>query len=104
MAVSKDYIDYILEQLHGLGGVTAVPILEGHGFFFDNKLFAIIAKDRFRMKMDETNLFLYKDAGLVAPPVLESTEDSGFFQVPDSIINTPLVFEKWCQTAIDIAS
>lgn len=55
MASSKDYRDYILEQLRGLDTITCRPMMGEFLLYYNGTLFGGIYDDRFLVKKTETN-------------------------------------------------
>ena len=53
MATSKDFADYILEQLSGAGEVTAKKMFGEYGIFLNGKMAAILADNQFFIKPTE---------------------------------------------------
>jgi DNA transformation protein len=45
MAVSSDYLDYVRDQLSGLGGVTSRRMFGGAGLYCDEFFFALVDND-----------------------------------------------------------
>ena len=55
MATTKDYKDYILEQLSMLEGITAKPMMGEYLLYYNGVLFGGIYDDRFLVKKVDTN-------------------------------------------------
>ena len=55
MATSKDYKDFILEQLDLLGNITCKPMMGEYLLYYNNVLFGGIYDNRFLVKIVETN-------------------------------------------------
>ncbi len=55
MATSKEYKDYILEQLALLGNITCRPMMGEYLLYYNNILFGGIYDNRFLVKIVETN-------------------------------------------------
>ena len=63
MAVSKDFVEYILSQLFDFHGVVIRRMFGGVGLFCHGKMFRLIADDVAYLKVDETNKEKYVLAG-----------------------------------------
>jgi TfoX/Sxy family transcriptional regulator of competence genes len=55
LATSKEYKDYILEQLALLGNITCRPMMGEYLLYYNNILFGGIYDNRFLVKIVETN-------------------------------------------------
>ena len=55
MASTKDFRDYILEQLRELPGITCRPMMGEYLLYLDGVLFGGIYDDRLLVKKTETN-------------------------------------------------
>ncbi|MDE2585460.1 MAG: TfoX/Sxy family protein, partial [Betaproteobacteria bacterium] len=55
MAVSREYLDYLLESLAPLGRVVAKRMFGGTGLFLDGLMFAIVIDDQLWLKADDRN-------------------------------------------------
>lgn len=57
-------VDFVVESLVPLGGVSARRMFGGHGVFKDGLMFALIADDRLYFKVDDHDRPAYQAAGL----------------------------------------
>ncbi|MBR5669777.1 TfoX/Sxy family protein [Candidatus Saccharibacteria bacterium] len=55
MASTKEFRDYVLEQLRGLSGITCRPMMGEYLLYLDGVLFGGIYDDRLLVKKTETN-------------------------------------------------
>ena len=55
MASTKEFRDYVLEQLRGLPGITCRPMMGEYLLYLDGVLFGGIYDDRLLVKKAETN-------------------------------------------------
>ena len=55
MATTKEYKDYVLEQLNLLGGITCKPMMGEYLLYYNGVLFGGIYDDRFLVKIVENN-------------------------------------------------
>src|SRR2546423_15006883 len=55
MAVSSDYLDYVHDQLSGLGGVSSRRMFGGAGLYCDEFFFALIDDDTLYLRVDDAN-------------------------------------------------
>ena len=66
MASSKEYLDFVLEQLAGLEGIRARAMMGEYLLYCGGKLFGGVYDDRLLLKPSPAALRLVKEAGLEA--------------------------------------
>jgi DNA transformation protein len=64
MARSNEFVEFVLEGLQPLGGVSARRMFGGWGIYKDGVMFALIADDQLYLKVDDGNRAAYDNAGL----------------------------------------
>ena len=64
MARSRDFVEFVLEGLQPLRGVSARRMFGGWGIYKDGVMFALIARDQLYLKVDDGNRAAYEQAGL----------------------------------------
>ncbi|WP_036609997.1 TfoX/Sxy family protein [Oribacterium sp. P6A1] len=67
MASSKDYLDYILEQLSELNDITHRTMMGEYVLYYRGKVFGGIYDDRFLVKPTKTAIAMMPDAELELP-------------------------------------
>ena len=67
MASSKEYLDFILEQLSGLEGITFKPMMGEYILYMHDRIFGGIYDDRFLVKPVKAAEALMPDALREAP-------------------------------------
>ena len=55
MTVSSEYLDYVHDQLSGLGGVTSRRMFGGAGLYCDEFFFALIDNDTLYLRVNDAN-------------------------------------------------
>lgn len=63
MAVSNDFLQFILDQLALWGGVSAKRMFGGAALYKDELAFGMIARDILYLKVDDSNREEYINAG-----------------------------------------
>jgi DNA transformation protein and related proteins len=106
MAVSSEYLQYILEQLSGLGAVTARRMFGGVGLYQDRRFFGIITSDTLYFKVDETNRQDYLARGMDAfrPYPNKPHLSMSYFEVPADALEDPEECAAWARKSIALAS
>lgn len=64
MAVSDDFLQYVLEQLAGLGRVGARRMFGGVGLYHEERIFGFIAGDILYFKVNDSNRGDYEARGM----------------------------------------
>jgi DNA transformation protein len=64
MAVSDGYLDYVLEQLCGLGRVVPRRMFGGVGLYHGERFFGLVFRDTLYLKVDDSNRGDYETRGM----------------------------------------
>ena len=64
ITLSNEFVEFVLESLQPLRGVSARRMFGGHGIYKDGMMFALIAYDQLYFKVDDGNRAAYEHAGL----------------------------------------
>ena len=64
MAVTDDYLQYVLEQLAGLGSVTPRRMFGAVGLYHEERFFGLIAGDTLYFKANDSNRGDYEARGM----------------------------------------
>ncbi|MBP5231369.1 MAG: TfoX/Sxy family protein [Clostridia bacterium] len=67
MASSTEYLDFLLDQLSGLDGVTVRPMMAEFVLYYEGKVFGGIFDDRFLVKPTASAVRLMPDAPYETP-------------------------------------
>ncbi len=67
MASSKEYLDFVMEQLSDIGGVTCKPMMGEYILYRNGKVFGGIYDDRFLVKPRKGARELLPDAPTALP-------------------------------------
>ena len=105
MAVSRAYLDYVLGQLAGLGGVRSRRMFGGAGLYCDEIFFAIIADDTLYLRVDDASRGDYTARGMAAfRPYAERPEVSmSYFAAPADVLESPEELLLWSRRAVTAA-
>lgn len=104
MAVSKNYREFVLEQLGRGAPVTSKSMFGGIGIYAQGLFFALIAEDRLYFKVDNTTRADFERRGM--EPFRPFGEDSamGYYEVPADVVEDVSQLETWMITAINVAA
>ncbi len=95
MAISDKYLDYIIDQLSMFGEVETKRMFGGIGIFREGTMFAMIGKDRFRMRADDQNRGDYESYGMKAFMSTAKKKGLPYFEVPVEILEHKDLLTKW---------
>lgn len=103
MAVSAEFLEYVMDLFHDWGGVTARKMFGGAGLYRDGKMFGLIADDVFYLKVDDTNRRKYIESGS-APfaPYPDKSTIMSYYEVPPDILETPAQITDWAKKSLEI--
>lgn len=102
MAVSSDYLQFILEQLHGLGQVHSRRMFGAAGLYCDGIFFGIISEDTLYLRVDEASRPDYTSRGMQAfRPYADRPEVSmTYFEVPADVLEDSEELLSWSRRAL----
>ncbi|MGD1934974.1 MAG: TfoX/Sxy family protein [Candidatus Phaeomarinobacter sp.] len=106
MAVSSEYLDFLLEMLGPLGPVKSRRMFGGSGLFADGLMFALIANEVLYLKVDEQTQPAFEAEG--AEPFTYETKAGkrgvmSYWQVPERLSDEPEEFVTWARDAVSVA-
>ncbi len=103
MAVSNDFLEYVLDQLSAWDEVTARRMFGGAGLFRDGKMFGLVSDDVAYLKVDETNRENFLAAGsLPFKPFPNRPTMLSFFEIPPDILESPEELIEWANESLAI--
>ena len=106
MAPSADFLDFLRDQLHGLGRITTRRMFSGAGLYCDGVIFALILRDTLYFKVDDGNRPAYAAEGL-EPFTYEArgrkVRIGAYWQVPERLFDEPDEMLQWARRALAAA-
>jgi DNA transformation protein len=105
MAVQAQYLDYVLEQLAGLGRVNTRRMFGGVGLYSGELFFGLIDDDTLFFKTDESNATEYQARRMprFMPPANRPMGPMGYHQVPADIIEDGDALVAWARQSVAVA-
>lgn len=103
MAVSPDYLDYVLEQLEPLGGITHARMFGGVGLRRHGLFFALIADDGLYLKTDAVNRPDFEAAGCEPFKPFGGDKPMSYWTVPLDALEDPELLADWARKALEAA-
>ena len=106
MAVSKEYLEFLQDQLSDFGSYDVKRMFGGIGLFRDGLMFAIIASDVLYLKVDDRNRRDFEAAGM-SPFGYERQGKAAalksYYEVPADLLEDPHELAAWAMRAFDAA-
>jgi DNA transformation protein and related proteins len=101
LAMSDDFVDYVMELFGPFGTVVARRMFGGHGLFLDGLMFAIVSGDTLYLKADEMNLIEFEQAGCEMFGYTRKGRRAtlNFFRAPDDAMESPELMLPWARSA-----
>jgi DNA transformation protein len=106
MAVSEGYLNYVLEQLSGLGRVTPRRMFGGVGLYHGERFFGVVFRDTLYLKVDDANRSDYETRGMdrfrpyADKPHLSMT----YYAAPADILEDAEECTLWARRSVAAAS
>lgn len=98
------FVDFIKDQLRGLGHVTARRMFSGAGVYCDGVIFALILRDTLHFKVDDGNRAAYEAEGL-EPFTYEAkgrtVRVGAYWRVPERLLDDPEEMVEWARAALE---
>lgn len=101
----SELVDHCLELLAPLGALHARPMFGGHGIYFDELFFALIADGRLYLKVDAASRAAFERAGC-APFVYRGQSRPitlSYWSPPDEALESPAAMLPWARLAVQAA-
>ena len=105
MPQSKEYLQYVLEQLDSLRGVVSRRMFGGAGLYQDDVFFGLLFRDTLYFKVDDTNRADYESRGMGRfqpypdKPYLSFT----YYEVPADVLEDREELTSWARRSIAAA-
>ncbi len=106
MAVSDEYIAYVLDQLDGLGPLRVKRMFGGAGVYCGELFFAILVDDELYFKVGEHNRSDYQCLGLKPFSYLMKNgrkATMGYYPVPVDVLEDMDRLSEWAGKALQAA-
>jgi len=105
MPVRNAFVEFVLEQLAPLGGVSVRAMFGGHGIYERDTIFALILEDRLYFKADELTRaeFTARGLGPFTYAARGKLTTMKYYEAPPEVFEEPEAMLSWAQQAIDAA-
>lgn len=101
----KAFVDYVLELLSPMQGVTAKRMFGGYGVFRDGLMFGLVADSMLYFKVDNTTVDSFEEKGLEAFSYNKKGKlcKLSYFQAPEDVLEERDEMQRWATAAFDVA-
>ena len=105
MAVSSEYLDYVHDQLSGLGGVTSRRMFGGAGLYCDEFFFALIDNDTLYLRVNDANRadFTTRGMGQFRPYPDSPQLSMSYYETPADVLEDAAALVAWARRSIAAA-
>ncbi len=105
MAVSKQYLDYLLGQLKGLGGLSSRRMFGGLGLYSNGIFFGLLYRERLYFKTDDTTRPEYEARGSEGFRPRENVAymKMTYYTVPAEVLEDEDEVVQWARKAVTAA-
>ena len=106
MAVSDDFLRYVLDQLAGLGHVAPRRMFGGVGLYHEERFFGLIAGDVLYFKVNDSNRRDYeaRNMGRFRPFADRPHWSMTYYEVPADTLEDAEDCIAWAQKSVAIAA
>jgi DNA transformation protein and related proteins len=107
MAVSANFLSYVIDQLGGLGAVRTRRMFGGIGLYCDELFFGLIDDDVVYFKVDDSNRADYSRRGSKAFRPLADDPNAvslSYFSVPEDTLEDSDEVRSWARKSVGIAA
>lgn len=104
MAVSPEFLEFVMEQLGRVTPVTSRRMFGGVGVYSDGIFFAVMDDETLYLKVDDTNRPDFEAIG-TGPfrPFGEDKQGMQYYELPADLLEDPDQLRPWVHRAIDVA-
>ena len=105
MAQDADFVNYVLDQLQGLGDLETKNMFGGVALLRDGAAFGKIKHDRFWLKADDENRQDFLDRGM--PQYTYGKDNSrtlNFFATPSEVLEDRDQLQTWARRSMAAAT
>jgi DNA transformation protein and related proteins len=103
MVLSADFLEFLKDQLRGLGHITTRRMFSGAGLYCDGVIFALILRDTLYFKVDDGNRRAYEVEGLEPFSYEAGGQErvvGAYWQLPERLFDEPDEMLEWARGAL----
>ncbi|HPR62701.1 MAG TPA: TfoX/Sxy family protein [Thermoanaerobaculia bacterium] len=97
---NREFLDFVLDQLSGLGSVNARAMFGGYGLYEGSVIFGVIHRDTLYLKTDEITRMDYILAGMSPFKPNDKQTLITYYEIPTEILENSESLVEWAIAAI----
>jgi DNA transformation protein len=103
MTVSREFVEFICEQLAPLGAIQARAMMGGRTLYCDGVIFALIDEDQVYIKVDAETQRRFEAAGssLFAPLKDQPDKTMKYARIPDDALDDREALLSWARLGVE---
>jgi DNA transformation protein len=105
VAVNNDYLQFVLEQLAGLGSTTSRRMFGGAGLYCGELFFGLIAEDTLYFRVNDRNRPDYQSRNMAQfrPYPDRPHVSMSYYAVPVDVLEDPEELVLWARRSVAVA-
>jgi DNA transformation protein len=104
MPVSREYREFVLEQLGRVVPVTSRAMFGGVGVYAEGLFFALMAGETLYLKVDDTTRGDFEALGMQPfRPFDGDKQVMKYFELPAELLEDPDALRPWIHRAVEVA-
>ncbi len=105
MAVSADYLAYVLDQLAPLGDVSPRRMFGGAGLYCGEDFFALIAGETLYLRVGDANRARFTARGMAQfrPWPDRPQLSMNYYEVPPEVLEDAAALSEWARESVAVA-
>jgi DNA transformation protein len=108
MPKANEYLEYVLEQLSGLPGVTSRRMFSGAGFYQDEVFFGLLFSGTLYFKVGDSNRADYESRGMQRFRPYKDRPDKPqvsftYYEVPAEVLENREELTEWARRSVQAA-
>jgi len=105
MALSDDFLNYVLDQFSSWGEVSVRRMFGGAGLYRDGQMFGLIADGVVYLKVDDSNRDEFVKAGsspFQPYPGKGKPTVMSYYELPAVVLENPPELAQWAQRSLEV--
>lgn len=103
MAIKRELLDFIVEQLNRVRPVTTRRMFGGAGFYADGLIFGLADDESVYFKVDDTTRGDYEALGGKPFRPMKDMVSMNYFELPDGVLENPDALRPWVEQAVRVS-
>lgn len=98
----ESFLDFVLDQLAGLGRIEARAMFGGHGLYRGEAFFALLWRGRLYFLTDDTTRPAYLDRDMKPFRPRGKQTIGRYYEVPGDVLEDPIEITRWAEQAVRV--